>query len=719
MQRSLFVLLATAFVVSSAAATEPRAASAVPSLGAAPGERHRDERVEVVLRSEQASVIPGVPLTLGLEFRLTEPWHVYWTNPGDSGEAPSVRWSLPAGFTAGPLLFPVPEAIRTGPILDYGYSRHVLLATDVDTPTALRTGSQVELSADVRWLACRAEECIPGEARLVKVLKVETAQAPRLAETAELFAAARQRLPRPWPSELDASASRSSIAVTLKGLVAPDGPATVEFFPLERGTVTGEAAQATWLGGSGLRVELVMDASFTRSAQRVSGLVVVSQPDRRHGYLVDAVARAAAGGLSLGLALVLALAGGVILNLMPCVFPVLSLKVLSFVEQAGSDPHRVRRHGWAFTAGVLASFWVLAGVLLALRGAGESLGWGFQLQSPVFLAALCATLMLFALSLGGVFEIGLSLTAINSTRTESVHGYQTSFWTGALATIVATPCTAPFMGSALGFALTQPAAVGLLVFTALGFGMALPYLILSYAPRLLAALPRPGAWMETFRQLMAFPLYATVLWLLHVFSRQTGEEAVWRLMAALLLLGMAAWAWGVAQRHPRESRTLRRVAPLLAGFALVFAAMALRSPATTAGVAHEAVASAFWEPWSPERVAKLRAEGKPVFVNFTAEWCLSCQVNERVVFATDAVRELFRNYGVVALEADWTNEDARIAETLAGFGRDGVPLYVFYPPGVAEPVVLPQVPTQASLRDAFARSKPAAARVPAAKENQA
>ena len=668
-------------------------------------ERYRDARLEVRLLSEQRSLVPDTPLGMGIEFRLADGWHVYWSNPGDSGEAPSVRWELPAGFMAAPLRWPAPERTRTGPILNYAYSHSVLFPVDIDVPKTLSPGTALDLTVVVRWLACRAEECIPGEARLTKTLAVASASVPD-AEAAAALARARDEMPQPRFADLQSVAGTDKLTIVAGGITRVND-ATVEFFPLQRGVIKDASEKVAWTADERLRIELDRGELAPSEITLLPGLIVVSSSAGRQAFFVEAVPLPEPANVSLWLALLLALGGGAILNLMPCVFPVLSLKVLSFVEQAGSDPRRIRVHGWAFTLGVLASFWVLAGVLIALRAAGQSLGWGFQLQSPGFLAFLCATLLMLALSLSGVFEVGLSLSAMSSSRAEAMRGYYASFWTGALATLVATPCTAPFMGSALGYALTQPAQIGLLVFTALGLGMALPYLVLSYAPRLLARLPRPGAWMETFRQLMAFPLYATVLWLLHVFSRQTAPEAVWVLMAALLFLSMAAWTWGLGQRRSKGTRLLAAATPVLMLAAAAIAITAVRMPTPAPGTQQaqqESTADRFWQPWSPERLETLRAEGKPVFVNFTADWCLTCQVNERVVFSSSAVRDLFRSYGVVALEADWTNEDARIAQTLSAFGRDGVPLYVFYPSDGGAPRILPQVPTQASLREAFAAS---------------
>jgi thiol:disulfide interchange protein DsbD len=415
----------------------------------------------------------------------------------------------------------------------------------------------------------------------------------------------------------------------------------------------------------------------------------------------EAAPTQSAAGLTFAAATLFAFAGGVLLNLMPCVFPVLSLKILGFVQQAHSDRAKIRAHGWAFAGGVLVSFWLLAGALVALRATGEQLGWGFQLQSPGFVAALAAIVTVLALSLCGVIELGTSMTTAGGVVRRG-SGLTSSFWTGALATVVATPCTAPFMGSALGFAITQPPAVSMLVFTALGAGMAAPYLLLAYYPTALSRLPKPGPWMETFKQLMAFPLFATVVWLLHVFSLETEADAVWVLMLSLLALSFAVWLVGRAQHTGGVSMPRAAAAAFVATVAVGVGFSATTMQRAADEEPQAVAAEEFWQPWSRQKVAELREAGHGVFINFTAAWCLTCKVNEQVVFSRDDVRDYFRTSNVVALEADWTNEDEEIAEALAEYGRDGVPLYVFYPAEPeAEPVILPQILTLETFEETF------------------
>jgi thiol:disulfide interchange protein len=682
----LTALAAAALVGSTLPATAVSAAAA--------GDRIAAPHVTVTLVSEYRSLRPGTPVSLGLRFEPAEHWHVYWRNPGDSGEAPSVDWSLPPGFDASALSWPAPERIVIGSIVNYAYPEPVLLPVTIHTPDRIATPDRVQLAAKVRWLVCRAEECVPGEARLSVDLPVSS-RAPAVDPRAEpWFTEARRRMPANTPAVVEDRGDRVELRLPALSMETA-GNARVSFYPLDEGVIDNAAAQIVEARDGKMAIALAKGDVAPARVTTLAGVVVVESPRGRRAFDVHAVQ---ARKSSAWVALLLAFGGGLLLNLMPCVFPVISLKVVGFIQQARKDPAKVRAHGWAFTLGVLASFWVLAGALILLRAGGQTLGWGFQLQSPGFVALLSAVVFILALALCGVFQVGLVLTTIGA-RGGAASGYGGSFWTGALATVVATPCTAPLMGPALGFALTQPPATAMLVFSALGGGMALPYLALSHFPRLLARLPRPGPWMETFEQLMAFPLFATVLWLLRVFSLQTAPGAVWRLMAALLVIALGAWTWGRFQRAGRTGLQAAALCLVTAAAALALALSATRAPHEATAMAEE---GGFWSPWTPARVERLHEEGKPVFVNFTAAWCLSCQVNEHAVFASNDVRELFRRHGVVALKADWTNRDDDIARALEAFGRDGVPLYVYYPPGPgAAPKVLPQIPTERILAEAF------------------
>jgi thiol:disulfide interchange protein DsbD len=710
--------------------TLPTRLTALTVLGLAlltPGAGHANpvqaDHLQVALMSSVGAVRPGQPLRVGLHFELEDGWHVYWQNPGESGEPPRVSWELPPGFTAGPLEFPAPRFFRTGPITNYGYSREVLLPAHIVTPAEVRDG-RVEIKAKVGWLVCR-EDCIPGKAELALSLPVARQDPVPASDHAELFAATTASLPVPVDAVVRDKGDALEIALVIPrdSLVTGTAPLRHRFFP--RGEAVDHGAEQEVAVEEDAVLVRVRKSDRAAQVTRLEGVVVSENHERRLAWAIaadvvapspPAVARVAsdtkatppgapAVAPSFWVAMLFAFLGGLILNLMPCVFPVLSLKILGFVAHA-HDQRKVRHHGLAYGAGVLVSFWTLAGVLIALRAGAEKLGWGFQLQSPGFVAALVILMFLVALNLLGTFEVGLSLTRAGAVGegngSRNGNGLSGAFATGVLATIVATPCTAPFMGTALGYALTQPAYVSLGVFTSLALGMAAPYVVLAHLPRLLARLPRPGRWMETLKQALAFPMFATALWLLTVHHQLAGPLAMFKLLAGLLIVAAGAWLYGRRQSSPRQG-----VIAAVAALALVLGGTGL-GVSTTGAALPAAVASdgdELWTPWSPERVATLRAEGHPVFVNFTATWCLSCKVNEELVFATDDIRAAFKTHKIAALKADWTNRDATIAAALESHGRAGVPLYLYYPAGnEGPPRILPSLLTKATVLEAFANN---------------
>jgi thiol:disulfide interchange protein/DsbC/DsbD-like thiol-disulfide interchange protein len=672
----------------------------VPSAVAA--RRH----TQASLVSETESVQPGKPLQVAIRLQMDEGWHTYWKNPADSGLPTRMAWRLPAGLAAGPLQWPRPERIASPPLVSYGYEGEVLLPVEIAVPPSLTPGASVELAGRVDWLECR-EACIPGKAELSLVLPVR-AEAPRPGPLAESFAKTRSLLPVAGPDwNLQARTSARSLILSFESAGARAREAY--FFPSEPQILEYSAPQVLSRSGSANVLSLSRDPNGPKDLKRLRGVLVADLAGKTIALEVDApvelgasVADPARGedqpsGPSLPVALGLAFLGGLVLNLMPCVLPVLSLKVLGFARHAGEEGG-AWRHGVAFTAGVLVSFWTLAGLLLSLRAAGEQVGWGFQLQSPAFVVFLAALFFLLGLNLFGVFEVGTSLVAagnLNARRT----GLAGSFWSGALATIVATPCTAPFMGSALGFGLSQTAAVSLLVFTSLALGMAAPYLLLSLRPGWLRFVPRPGAWMESFKQLMGFFLMATVAALVWLFGRQVGVDGMAALLAALVAIGLGAWIYGRTSSSPSSRR---RFAGNAAAIALV--TVGLLAGLSRAGSPAPPEAGE-WEPWSEERVAEHRAAGRSVFVDFTADWCLTCRVNERVALRDPEVQARLREEGVVVMKADWTRHDPRITEALASHGRQGVPLYVLYGASGRAPVVLPEVITPGIVLDALERAR--------------
>jgi thiol:disulfide interchange protein DsbD len=664
-------------------------------------------KVTAALIGETSAIEPGAAMWVGLRQQIAPGWHTYWINPGDSGEPPTIAWSLPAGFTAGPIVWPRPERLPQGPVMSYGYTGEVVLLTRITAPADLPAGQSVTLRGRASWLVCE-KICIPEEADITLTLPVATAK-PAAAATAPAIEEARRAVPAPspWPVSLQATPETVTVSVAAPGL-GPDRIEEVWFVPMRWGVIDHAAPQAVSIEPGRITLRTARGPLPEAATGDVDGVLVIrerlDQGPVSQAFALRAVAGAApaapgSGALTLLAALGLALAGGLILNLMPCVLPVLSVKAIALVEHAEASPGVSRRHGLAYTAGVLASFALLAGALIALRSGGAEIGWGFQLQSPVVVTVLAYVLFALALSLSGVVVIGSRLTGLGQGLAAQPR-YTGSFFTGALATVAATPCTAPFMGAAVGFALTQPPAAALLVFEALGLGLALPFLALSFAPAWRRLLPRPGPWMERLRQALAFPLYASVAWLVWVVSRQVGLDGVALVLAGLVLIAFAAWLHHGART---ASTRWRRVAVPLA-LACVLAAVAIgplaggNLSASAGAAAATAGPGAKWEPFTPGRLAELRAQGTPVFVNFTAAWCITCLVNERVALHSPAVADAFARKGVVYLKADWTSKSPEIAGLLESFGRSGVPLYVVYGRGtIGAPRVLPQILSETGL----------------------
>ncbi|HYW50131.1 MAG TPA: protein-disulfide reductase DsbD domain-containing protein, partial [Gemmatimonadaceae bacterium] len=611
---------------------------------------------DAALVSESANVQPGGTVTVAVRLTLDPGWHTYWLNPGDAGLPLRVTWTLPAGVTVGPLRFPVPRLTPQAPLMSYGYEDELFVLADVQVPAGMAPGP-LALTGRADWLAC-AEVCLPASGPLALTVPV-TASGPggptgstaAIAETrAMLPAAATGWTMRSWttPTGYVVTAIRDSGAALAAPYFFVDSAEVLEHADAQRVATAGDTLvlaipRAKVATGSVTALRGILAADVQAASPRGWLLdVPVTAPSRalrtRAEALLSSAGARPIGGvtavsaadassaatelpdpsadMTLIAAVLFAFVGGLLLNLMPCVFPVLTVKVLALLQHGGGDASRGRKHGAAFGLGVLLSFWVLAGVLMALRAGGEQLGWGFQLQSPPVVAMLALLLFVLALNLGGLFEIGLSLTRLGSAGAGG--GYGDSLLTGALAVLVAAPCTAPFMGAALGFALVQPAFVGMLVFTALAIGLALPFVLLASMPRLLRFLPRPGPWLETLKQLFAFPLYATVVWLLWVFGLQAGVDALAIVLLAMIVVAFGGWLWSRGVRHDRGAT--RAAAAIAMACAVVVTLLGATRPAPAASAA---VAVAGWEAWSPERVRQLRAEGRPVFIDFTAAWCLS------------------------------------------------------------------------------------------------
>ncbi len=662
-------------------------------------------KVAVGLIAEDSAIEPGAPFWVGIRQRIARGWHTYWLNPGDSGEPPTIDWNLPPGFTAEPIVWPRPERLRVGPAMSYGYTREVVLLTRITPPADVRAGTRVTLRAHVSWLVCE-KTCIPEEGDVALTLPVTTGR-PAPAPTAGAIATARRFVPAPspWPARMQATADTVTVTVEAPGLRA-DRITEAWLLPGRWGVIDHAADQTLTVDERGLTLRIPRGPLPEATATDLDGVLVVRERLDRGDSVQAFAIRARAGppatagtsGLTLAAAVGLALLGGIILNLMPCVLPVLSIKAIALVTHAQTSTGAMRRHGLAYTAGVLISFTALAGLLVVLRAAGAQIGWGFQLQSPLVVGALAYLLFTLGLSLSGVLTIGERWTGVGQGLAGRP-GYAGSFFTGALAAVAATPCTAPFMGVAVGYALTQPALPALVVFEALGLGLALPFLLLSLVPAWRRLLPRPGGWMVRLKQALAFPLYASVAWLVWVVSRQAGAEAVALVLAGLLLIAFGAWLHAVtrATRSTSGRRAASAVALACVAGALALGPLMAPSPAPPASADPT---GAQWEPFTPRRLAELRAQGTPVFVNFTAAWCITCLVNEKVALHSPAVAEAFARHGVVYLKADWTNKSPEIAALLESFGRSGVPLYVVYGRAAARPRVLPQILSERTIIEA-------------------
>jgi len=752
----------------SAPVAQRAGAAPTPQVAAARTGATRVEAIEVELVAEADAVVPGQPLRLGLRILHDPQWHTYWRNPGDSGLPTQLALELPAGFRAGAIEWPAPQRLFIPPLANFGYEGEIVLPVPLQVPAAI-DGEQVRFTGRASWLMCR-EVCIPGDADVALELPVQRSGKAAKSRFAALFDAADSRIPRERITA-HVFADGDTLSIGLAQRVA-----SAEFFPYREGSLRNADEQVLYAvdGGVRLAVRLTEDgarqarADATALAQAAEGIVVVDGQARELAVSIapaalpvgDEIARVAAapqaapaprtdglelpglrgsaglspgapvagsdgarspgagpaGASSLWVAALFGAVGGLILNLMPCVFPVIGLKVLGFARHGSAGGAASRIGALAFSAGVVISFWVLAALLLGLRAAGEAAGWGFQLQSPLFVAAMALLFVAIALNFSGVYEIGLSLTRLGQFGQgagAASHPLAGSFGSGVLAVLVATPCTAPFMGSALGYTLGSSALEALVVFTAIGLGMAAPYLLLGLFPAWLRWLPRPGRWMETFRQSLAFPMYATAAWLAWVLGQQAGIDAVFALAIGAVLLGLALWLVG---RFVQGGSGRRRAWAASLAVAVLALGLWTAWPHGVAGDEPAARARAGatgsgevsgWQPWSRARVADALASGQPVFVDFTAAWCVSCQANKRLVLEREAIVAAMAQRGVVRLRADWTNRDAAITEELARYGRNGVPLYLLFTPGQPAPRILPELLTSGIVMDALASVAPA------------
>ena len=656
-------------------------------------------QVEANLVTSQTSVTAGQPFTVALHLVHQKHWHTYWLNPG-TGLATSLNWTLPEGWKASEILWPTPHMIKDdhGAVTGTGYDDDLLLPVTITPAANAALGSTVSLSASAQWLMCK-DVCKPGDATVSTSVTVSE-KAVEDSNWGQKIITAVNELPQSsalW----SLSAFKNNKTVVLTATASNQSPSDVKpsnlHFFSDDGSIAYDLPQVIGAGNT-TEITLPISADIPASNHLVGVLTSDTSwlPGKNlHGLRVDipiSAARAstpvasAQSATSFGATLLLALLGGLILNLMPCVFPVLGIKILGFVNQAGSERKKVILHGLTFTLGVVLSFWVLVAILTILKTGGAQLGWGFQLQSAAFVFSLAAVMLVFALNLSGVFEFGLSATSVGGNL-QMQSGFMGSFFTGILATMVATPCSAPFLAPALGAALTMSTVESFTVFTAVALGLSAPYLLLSIFPAAIRVLPKPGAWMETFKQFMAFPLYATVAYLVWVLAGQVNEAGLLSSLIGLVLVAMAVWIYG------RYSQRKARVATVLTSLVLL-------GGLWTGWPLAAAASEIKWTPWSTQTIEQLRSEGRIVYVDFTARWCATCQANKKVVFHSNDVLKLFRDKNIATVRGDWTNRDPLISQELAKYSRSAVPFNLVWLPGKADPVLLPELLTPNIVIDA-------------------
>jgi thiol:disulfide interchange protein DsbD len=658
------------------------------------------ELVHADLLVDVTAIVPGKPFTAGLRLHMAPNWHTYWKFPGDAGIPTETKWNLPPGWKVDEIQWPIPLKLdEPGEIQIYGYHDEVLLLQEI-TPPASLADSTVKLSTEASWLVCE-KICIPGSAKLELEVPVAAQNAPA---NEELFASYRRSLPQNWPEGNIANASwqrsGSELILTVESAALANYPVT-DFFPLPPVSVV-VGHPKTERGAAGKITFTVPIETQDQNVSSLSGVVVFGQDANgagRNGWLLAATAPAPAPASGLAKFLLFGFLGGFILNLMPCVLPVISLKIFGFIQHAGQSRQRIFRSGLAFVAGIFAWFIGLAFLLIALRSAGREITWAFQFTNPYFVLAMSAVVLVFALNLFGVFEISLPQSANRGLLAWTAReGDAGSFFQGVFATVLATPCTAPFLGTALGFSFTQSGWTIFIMFLAIAAGMGFPYLLLSAQPAWLRLLPKPGPWMERVKQLMGFFLLATLLFLLWVIGAERGVEAIVWTSSFLLALSLACWMKG-SFLVPTASRTTRFVVLVLVLVLVIGSGWYFGTKFQAATLpSGEVPLAGDWQPFTPERLQTELDQGHTAFVDFTAAWCLTCKFNEATVLESSAVREAFQRRGIVKFKADWTNADPAITKILKQFGRPGVPLYVLYPAGKS-PIVFPELLTQGIILD--------------------
>lgn len=676
----------------------------------------------VTLVPEYTHISPGQSMRFVLEQKMQDEWHTYWVNPGDSGEATRIKWALPEGFEGGGLSFPIPERIPFGPLLNFGYNQKALFLTDITAPPIIK-GDTVTLNAAVEWLICK-DICVPETMDVSVTLPVARDGTVLQKANEILFADAINSMPQNDKISGNFSEGDGTLTLDFKGDNAVMGTAQgAEFFPIEWGIILNPNVQEFEKTTDGFSLRLSRDTRALSELKSIDGVVVVKDTTgKRTGYHVSiplptmaetppvktgANTQSGTTTLTLLSALFFALLGGIILNLMPCVFPILSMKALSLVKLSGKEQKQAVHSGLAYTAGIIISFLAIAGLLILLQQAGAHIGWGFQLQNPIMVLGLTYLLFLIGLNLSGYFEItGSFVTAGQSLTAKS--GLSGSFFTGVLATLVATPCTAPFMGAALGFALTQPPYVALLIFTALGLGLALPYLALCVLPQARNLLPKPGTWMVTFKEFLAFPIFGSAAWLFWVYTQQIPSLSfVFTALVGGIGIVFAIWLWQKA--GVTSWIKFLSILTIIGAVILSFMPHVLKDsqvpfsasePTETSQSIHGEQAVNFTKQTLDDALKGNQA----IFVNMTASWCITCKINERVALMDDSVQKFFKEKNILYIVGDWTNQNPEITDYLRSFNRNGVPIYVYYPAADStgkrpDPIILPQLLTPSLIKD--------------------
>lgn len=681
-------------------------------------EAQPDKYVSVQLLTEKTDIQPGETIWVGIHQDIYPHWHTYWKNPGDSGAEAYISWDLPKGFTISDIYWPVPEKQPYEPLLNYGYSDEVVLLQKLGVP-ADYDGSPVTLNVQTDILVCD-DICIPESDNLSVTLgRTSGGEESSLNDHALRLANARKTLPMvvDWDAKFGESQTDFLVEMTddFSDITQYD---RAEFFPLDWGFIQNPEESTITVSDDKITISHPRGDRPLNEVEEFRGVLVLERDGLRTGYaftakpgadLAAAPTMAGPSGAvennvngdmatSLWQALLLALLGGAVLNLMPCVFPVLSMKALSLAKSAGHEHNHAKLHGIAYTAGILLSFAVIGGSLIILKGLGQEIGWGFQLQNPVIVGGLAYLLFIIGLNLSGLFEITGRFTQAGSSLTQG-GGAKSSFFTGVLATLVATPCTAPFMAAALGYALVQPALSAMSVFIALGFGLALPYLAISFVPALQRAMPKPGPWMARFKEFLAFPMFASAAWLLWVVSIQGGSHAVLLIAFGFVALGFGLWLL----RFGGVSKAFA-VISFIAALGLL-SALPMSSPQKNEATSPDMVQIS--QPYSPELLDEKLEGDDPVFVEMTAAWCITCKVNNAVAINIESTRRLIQQENIQYLVGDWTNKDEQITRFLSRYGRSGVPIYVFYGARNAdsgerpEPQILPQILTPGIVQGAL------------------